>query len=591
MNRLYPVLVVLTFLAVSFAFWKQKVAFLEQVRCSEKGYLTIKGRVVSDPIPISKYVDIESNGYKVKVFFRRSVPRWRYGDVVEVSGIAFVPYAYKNPGSFNIVDQMNRQGIAYFLKVRRWQIVGKGKGLLPLLHSFRMKLFVFSQKLNKPLRSFIPAVILGVKEPMGRYSRAFYALGLGHILAISGLHLGIFVAVFYFIFLWLLRVVNLFYQFPYLLLPRRAAHVLVLLLLPFILIITGNHLSTQRAAFMYLCYVFFGVFLERRVGLLQTLLLALAIFAMIKPQQIATPGFQYTFLAVFLLGVLDEKFWEASRWVKLSLASVVLPVALLPISAYHFHLIYPLGSLFNTFLLPVFSALIALVAVLFPLAFVLNVPKLVGLLNPFVKVLFKLVLLFSELPGVIFNASRLDFAIALFLSVFVLHVFVRNRVCLVLLCGLLLFLVFTYWDIKRDRVVFFDMGKAGEASLVVRNGEFLLVNAGGKGREGAEALFQTLIWEGANRIDKIVCTSKGREATSYIDYFMRRFPGAILEGCDGLWEGKCRKFEVEGVDFVCFKRECRANVCKVLKGPVIYKGKDFYPYNTGAVKIYLEGLL
>ncbi len=552
--------------------------------------MVLKGRVVSDALPCSRFVDVEVSDYRVRLFFKGKIPKISYGDIVRVSGVAFVPYHYKNPGSFDVVRYMNSKNIAFFLKVRRWRVLERGEGLRVWLHYLRVRLYAFSQTFKEPLRSFIPAIILGIKEPMAEYSPAFYRLGLGHILAISGLHLGIFIAVFYRIFLWILRGLNLVVQFPFLLLPRRMAYLIVLLLMPMVLVITGNQISVQRAAFMYLIYVIVAVFLERSAYLLNVLLVALSFFALIRPEEITSAGFQYTFLAVLVLGILEKRFPDMSGFKKATVASLVLPLALFPVGAYHFHCLYPLGSLFNALLLPVFSAVIACIILLFPLAFLLKGPfvGLLHLLNAVVAPLFKMVLLFSELPKATIPATRFCFWMTACFSVLLIYLLVRKRVLLVLTMALFLISLWVFWQTERNRVVFFDMGKAGEATLVVKDGKAFLVNAGGRGREAGKALYDALLWEGVTHLDKVICTTKRKASISLVRFISRKMNALELDGCDTLWEGNCRKVLVAGVSFVCFKSQCDGGICKVAGGPVFVGKRELYPYRTGALKFYLE---
>ena len=173
-------------------------------------------------------------------------------------------------------------------------------------------------------------------------------------------------------------------------------------------------------------------------------------------------------------------------------------------------------------------------------------------------------------------------------SVLLIYLLVRKRVLLVLTMALFLISLWVFWQTERSRVVFFDMGKAGEATLVVKDGKAFLVNAGGRGREAGKALYDALLWEGVTHLDKVICTTKRKASISLVRFISRKMNALELDGCDTLWEGNCRKVLVAGVRFVCFKSQCDGGICKVAGGPVFVGERELYPYRTGALKFYLE---
>ncbi len=522
-------------------------------------------------------------GYKVRLFFRSTVPPIFAGDILRVRGIAFVPVEYKNPGAFSSRNFLNRKGIAFFLKVRSWKLVTRGRGFLYALHRLRVRLISFSGKLNEPLRYIVPALLFGEKDSIPRKG-VFYRLGLGHLLAVSGLHVAIFVGTLYFIFLWLLRLVNLKWQLPYMLLPRRSAHLLCLAFSLALLVFVNWQVSATRAVFMYACYVVFGVFMERDVSLWRSALFALCVFLLLVPWQLFSPGFQYTFLAVFGLSIVQERFGEKPRWFSFSVASFLLPLLLFPVSAFHFHRVYPAAFVFNLLLLPVFSLFLSALFVLFLFCWMTGLIWPLSTLNALFKPLFSFMKTASYASWVV-ETSKVDWALSLVVAAFALVIAGGRRFFpLFVVAAFILTLVVR--DAARDRVVFFDMGPKGEAALVVYGGKKVLVNAKGVGRNAASALYRSLIWEGAKAIDGFVCLINSSSQKRILSFLKRRLSFTRIENCPP--KGICRSFTIAGVQFVCFKRDCQSAICKVLEGPVIYRNREILTWKTGAVKILLE---
>ncbi len=570
--------------------WRQRTSELEGVRGRVSGPVRLRGHICSDLLSGTGPVVLDTGKYRVRLFFRDRPHGLHHGDRVLVYGIAFVPVSYKNPGSFDLRAWMDREGVAYWVRVRRWRVLGRCSGPLCFLHRLRERLSRFCRRLGPSVGPFAAAVVLGDRRAFGKRLEHFYTLGLGHVLAVSGLHLGVFVAVLYFVFLLLLKPLCLFVRFPLVLIPKRLSHLLVLALVPVIVVLSGSQISVVRASVMYGAYVVFGVLLERDASLFRTILFALAVLLLFEPWQLESCGFQYTFCAVLLLALLGERFSDKGapfRWI---LASLLLPFALSPIAAYHFHRVYPLAFLFNLLLLPIFTVAIALV---FPLLFL---SYAVG--GPFLWALRALDAPLGYILGFMETASRSSFCIytsrlhwallcafsfALLWGVF------RAKWALVLALAFLVFSGYILWDMHRDRVIFFDMGPEGEAALVVSDGVFL-VNAGGLSGRAYSSLRDALLWEGIRRIDRFVCLLKGKRGEGFLDRLVRDFDVVDVRDCSDMVEGNCREARVGGVDFVCLVRHCSGGVCKVLGGPVIYRGERMFPHVSGAVKIYLEGM-
>ena len=582
MNKALAVFLAFSICA-SVLLWKRREGDLRLLRVLYKGPVSIEGRVLNDALPFSRYVDLSFEGYRVRLFFKRPIPPLFAGDNLRVYGVAFVPVEYKNPGAFSSVNFLNRKGIAFFVKVRSWKIIKRGGGLLYLLHRLRVRLISFAGRLNEPLRHIIPALLFGEKHSVPERG-VFYRLGVGHLLAVSGIHVAVFVGALYFIFLWLLRFVNLRWQLPYILLPRRSAHLFCLAFSLVLLVFVNWQISACRAVFMYLCYVIFGVLMERDVSLWRSALFALCVFLLLVPWQLFSPGFQYTFLAVFGLSLIQERFGDRPKWVSFSAASFLLPLLLFPVSAFHFHRVYPAAFVFNLLLLPVFSLFLSVLFVLFLFCWMTGLIWPLSALNALFKPLFSFMKTASYASWVV-ETSKVDWALSLVVAAFAL-VIVGGRRFFPLLVVAVFVLALAVRDASRDRVVFFDMGPKGEAALVVYKGKKILINAKGVGRNAADALYQALVWEGAKSIDDFVCLISSSSQKRILRFLKRRLRFTRMESCPP--RGICRNFSIAGVQFVCFKRDCRSAICKVLEGPVIYRNREILTWKTGAVKILLE---
>jgi competence protein ComEC len=135
--------------------------------------------------------------------------------------------------------------------------------------------------------------------------RAMRDSGLAHLLAVSGLHIGIVMGVGFAVASALLRLC------PPLLLrmeSRKAAAAAALATGGFYLLLTGAPVPLQRA-FAMAALVMLGLFLDRTALSLRTVAVAAALVMLLAPEQLLGPSFQMSFAAVLAL----VAGWEALR--------------------------------------------------------------------------------------------------------------------------------------------------------------------------------------------------------------------------------------------------------------------------------------
>lgn len=192
--------------------------------------------------------------------------------------------------------------------------------------------------------------------------------GLAHLLAISGLHMGIVGGLIYLI-VWrsLAFIEPLALRVP----VQKPAAIAALVASTVYLILSGASVSTQRAFIM--AAVLFGAVLFDRTSLsLRSLAIAMIIVAIMAPWSVLTPGFQMSFAATGALIATYEAWQRRDRlsgarrrrgvgfWFKsLVVTSFVSGTATMPFALYHFDRVAGLGFIANLFAMPVISLITA----------------------------------------------------------------------------------------------------------------------------------------------------------------------------------------------------------------------------------------
>lgn len=202
----------------------------------------------------------------------------------------------------------------------------------------------------------IQALLLGQKDDLNPETyQSFTQAGLVHVLAVSGLHVGILLMIFSYILYPLRR------------LPRgdliQTSISVVLLWLYAALV--GLTPSVIRAVTMF-SLLGVGVGLGRKASTLNMLALSAVILVFYNPDFIAQVGFQLSYAAVLSIVLFKPKidqFWTPQNavirffWTIISV-SFCAQIGILPISLYYFHQFAGLFLISNILIIPVLGILL-----------------------------------------------------------------------------------------------------------------------------------------------------------------------------------------------------------------------------------------
>ncbi len=175
------------------------------------------------------------------------------------------------------------------------------------------------------------------------------ATGTSHLLAISGLHIGLAAVGG----TWLARLAFALLRFPPYLVPGfRAALASGLLVALAYAALAGWGVSTQRAVIMIAVAVTTLLF-SRAVNPLRAYILALSAVLVIDPLAPLGAGFWFSFLAVAVLMLLFiPRTGRLAWWKTILLAQAGVMFAMLPASIHWFQLFSPVGFLANMVAIP-----------------------------------------------------------------------------------------------------------------------------------------------------------------------------------------------------------------------------------------------
>ncbi len=222
--------------------------------------------------------------------------------------------------------------------------------------------------------AFAAAITTGDRSGMGQDTLAdLRASNLAHLLAISGLHMGLLTGVvFVALRLALVAVPGWALTLP----VKKIAAVGALAAGAFYLAMSGGNVATQRAYIM-VAVMFGAVLLDRRALTLRAVALAAVIVLALRPEALTGPGFQMSFAAttalVAVFRALRGIAWMRPGgglpgWARAVLGTVissaVAGAATAPVAAAHFNQIAQFGLVANLLSVPLMGILVMPAAVL-----------------------------------------------------------------------------------------------------------------------------------------------------------------------------------------------------------------------------------
>ena len=276
-------------------------------------------------------------GHRILVYSEGSVEP---GDEYRVSGEVFLPGSARNPGSFNYRGHLLARGIGYSLDVHKMERLPSDPHRLPLWRAVLRSRILdgTAGRVDGDVRGLILALVLGDRDLLSEdLVESFRNAGLGHLLAISGLHVMTFGMVLIYLFTALL--------------PRRPALSLGVGTVFTYSMLVGSGPSVSRAALLF-CARTLAPEVARYYDPLNVLAASALVLVVHRPGLAFDVGFQMSFCACWALVAVRPVLQE--RLGGLLAATVAVYGSTLPLTLYHFETSSLVALLANPLLIPVF---------------------------------------------------------------------------------------------------------------------------------------------------------------------------------------------------------------------------------------------
>ncbi|MBF0620748.1 MAG: DNA internalization-related competence protein ComEC/Rec2 [Magnetococcales bacterium] len=278
---------------------------------------------------------------------------------------------FQNPNGFDYVSWLRKQRV-----VATGYLVGKPVEL-GMVDGYTIARF--RQNISQLMTRWVPEPVVGLTEALmiGKRGRldmsdreALHAAGVFHLMAISGLHVGLVAAWSFFIIRFMLTLIVPLSRGRDL---KGAAALISLIPVLLFGALSGWSLATQRAVMMTVM-ILIAVAVRRRSQTVRGLMIAAIVLLVIHPDELFQAGFQLSFVAVGFL-ILFWRFLQNQGWLQrpenaveretdtwynrllrllvvMILTTMMVDFATSIVAVHHFNRLAPYGPLMNLWAIP-----------------------------------------------------------------------------------------------------------------------------------------------------------------------------------------------------------------------------------------------
>ena len=499
---------------------------------------------------------------KMKVLIRFNEPvALHYGDHLEVEGVFRQPKGRRNPGGFDYRAYLaRRQVFGTFYPNRHHEISPTYQARLsPLRWAERLRRLV-EVTIDRLYHEhpdhahILKGMLLGKRSGLPDSTLdVFRNTGSLHVLAVSGLHVGLITAL-------------CFLSFSLLGLPRKTVCLLTISSVILYACLVGFRPSVLRASFMAILFLIAQI-IDRDADLINLLAFAALVLLLINPAQLWDVGFQLSFAAVACIVYLLPKWiafiadlstyrsaqenhtdswleeawgsgWKrAIRWLVVAFGvTLSAQVGTFLIIAQHFCRAYPLGLIVGPFVVGLAVPIVAIASISLPLGMIW-----LPLATPFVYanhlVLF-ILLKILEFFGQPWAGLKMSPPSLGWVSVYIAGCLAiahwrwvwehRNRAVLI---GAVV-LAISIWDsaLKEEgnllEITFLDVGQGDAAFVRFPDGKSMLIDGGANRRgydNGERVLDPFLCNKGIFKLDLLVLSHPDNDHGGGLAHIVRTF--------------------------------------------------------------------
>ncbi|MDA3793556.1 MAG: ComEC/Rec2 family competence protein [Elusimicrobia bacterium] len=282
---------------------------------------------------------------RVMVFLKESDEKPPPGAYVSITGRFLPPPGKRNPAALDIARYLKTKGAFTVCYPEEINVI-RNDGIAGIIGKSREYIAKTADNyMGEEEAGILKGMLLGMPGEVKKETLAsFRYAGITHILAVSGLHVGLVMYIFYIIF-YILRI------------KEKYSYLISIFVMASYITIAGARPSAMRAGVMF-AMLFAGKLTGGRGNIYNNLFFAVIALLVINPALLYDPGFQLSFLAVFGIVYLSPVFsGYLGRPLAVSLAAVA---AIVPVITWNFYYLPLLSPITNLLVVPLAGLAVSL---------------------------------------------------------------------------------------------------------------------------------------------------------------------------------------------------------------------------------------
>ncbi len=429
---------IITFIFISLLIIIKVYVIKYKSKYLDKEYI-ITGKVSKVNISDKKVSFIIKGKEKIMCFYYDNIDL-NDGDTVKINILLSYPNKNTIPNTFNYQKYLYNSKIYKIGTVNKITIVKKNKNILNILKNKLESRVSFN--------AYLKLFVLGDKKGISESYDYYKDIGVAHLLAISGMHVSVFVLILRKIFFFL---------------SKKKQNVIISIVLLFYSFVTGFTASILRVTTFFILNSI-NKDHDFKLSQMKILFLSMFILLLINPFFITNIGFLYSF-ACSISMILIQKYLMKNYFKNLLIITFYMTLFTLPITISLNYEINLMVFISNFLLIPFVSY------ILFPFA-------LITIIFNFLNPIFSFLTFLMEKTSFILSTIKITkliipktsfILIILYYLFLLLYIYYNKKRFFVFLISLIIFIKIIPFIFSKENIIFLDVSQGDSMLYITKN--------------------------------------------------------------------------------------------------------------------------
>ena len=429
---------IITFIFISLLIIIKVYVIKYKSKYLDKEYI-ITGKVSKVNISEKKVSFIIKGKEKIMCFYYDNIDL-NDGDTVKINILLSSPNKNTIPNTFNYQKYLYNSKIYKIGTVNKITIVKKNKNILNILKNKLESRVSFN--------AYLKLFVLGDKKGISESYDYYKDIGVAHLLAISGMHVSVFVLILRKIFFFL---------------SKKKQNVIISIVLLFYSFVTGFTASILRVTTFFILNSI-NKDHDFKLSQMKILFLSMFILLLINPFFITNIGFLYSF-ACSISMILIQKYLKNNYFKNLLIITFYMTLFTLPITISLNYEINLMVFISNFLLIPFVSY------ILFPFA-------LITIIFNFLNPIFSFLTFLMEKTSFILSTIKITkliipktsfILIILYYLFLLLYIYYNKNRFFVFLISLIIFIKIIPFIFSKENIIFLDVSQGDSMLYITKN--------------------------------------------------------------------------------------------------------------------------